>query len=135
MRSGVATYQNSRVVGTRREGLVVLLYERLLADLRGAVVAIQAKDFEMKSQRLQHGLDIIFELLGTLDLEAGGDLAGRLASLYGFFITEINEVGRTLDVVRLERSIALIEGLYGSWRHLEAHAGDDNATAPAEAGG
>lgn len=115
---GAAMYQNSRVVGARRESLVVLLYERLLADLRGAVRAIDDQDYELKAQRMEHALEILFELLGTLDHEAGGDLAGRLASLYGFFISEINAVSRSLETARLERVISLIDGLYGSWRHV-----------------
>lgn len=117
---GAAMYQNSRVVGARRESLVVLLYERLLADLRGAVRAIDDQDYELKAQRMEHALEILFELLGTLDHEAGGDLAGRLASLYGFFISEINAVSRSLETARLERVISLIDGLYGSWRHVGA---------------
>jgi flagellar protein FliS len=118
---GAALYQNSRVVGARPENLVVLLYERLLADLRGAHAAIEHRDYEVKADRLQHALDILFELLSTLDKEAGGDLAARLGSLYGFFIAEINAVSRSLDTVRLNRVIDLVNGLYGSWREATAH--------------
>ena len=115
---GAALYQNSRVVGARPENLVVLLYERLLADLRGASAAIEQRDYEVKGERLQHALDILFELLSTLDQEAGGDLAARLGSLYGYFITEINAVSRSLDTQRLGRVIGLVDGLYGSWRDM-----------------
>lgn len=131
MMRGAAMYQNSRVVGARRENLVVLLYERLLADLRGAVTAMHERDYEMKARRLEHGLEILFELLGTLDHDAGGDLAARLASLYGFFISEINAVSRSLDTARLERVIGLIDGLYGSWRDLGARGGEADAVAAA----
>lgn len=125
---GAAMYQNSRVVGARRENLVVLLYERLLADLRGAAVAIEEKKFEAKAERLDHALDILFELLGTLDHESGGDLAGRLASLYGFFISEINAVSRSLEGDRLQQVIAMIDGLLGSWREVTSGSmGDEDA--------
>lgn len=131
---GAALYQNSRVVGARRENLVVLLYERLLADLRGAVVAIEEGNFEVKAQRLDHALDILFELLGTLDHDSGGDIAGRLASLYSFFISEINAVSRSLETPRLERIVAMIDGLYGSWREVTA-AGAGGAAAAASPSG
>ncbi len=131
---GAAMYQNSRVVGARRESLVVLLYERLLADLRGAVRAIHDQDYELKAQRMEHALEILFELLGTLDHDAGGDLAGRLASLYGFFISEINAVSRSLETARLERVISLIDGLYGSWRHVGTLTEGADAEAPAGTG-
>lgn len=135
MMRGAAMYQNSRVVGARRESLVVLLYERLLADLRGADGAIRERDYELKAQRLQHALDILFELLGTLDHDAGGDLAGRLASLYGFFIAEINAVSRSLDTERLQRVVALIDGLYGSWRGVGDRSDDGPEAAVAAGGG
>lgn len=135
MMRGAAMYQNSRVVGARPENLVVLLYERLLADLRGAVVAIGERDYEAKAQRLEHALEILFELLGTLDHDAGGDLAARLSSLYGFFISEINAVSRSLDTARLERVIALIDGLYGSWRNVSAIIGDGPEAPLANGGG
>ncbi|MEK9502535.1 flagellar export chaperone FliS [Gaopeijia maritima] len=124
---GAALYQNSRVVGARRENLVVLLYERLLADLRGAVVAIEEGNIEIKAQRLDHALDILFELLGTLDHDSGGEIAGRLSSLYSFFIAEINVVSRTLETPRLERIITMIDGLYGSWREVTAGAAGGGA--------
>ncbi len=117
---GAAAYQNSRVVGARRENLVVLLYERLLADLRGANAAIEQRDYEVKGDRLQHARDILFELLSSLDQDAGGDLSARLTSLYGFFITEINAVSRSLDTRRLGRVIDMVDGLYGSWREVMA---------------
>lgn len=129
MMRGAALYQNSRVVGARPENLVVLLYERLLADLRGARVAIEQRDYEMKGDRLQHALDILFELLSTLDQEAGGDLSARLASLYGFFITEINAVSRSLDTDRLGRVIELVDGLYGSWRAVGAQPEEPDRAA------
>ncbi|MEQ9570245.1 MAG: flagellar export chaperone FliS [Longimicrobiales bacterium] len=135
MLRGAAMYQNSRVVGARRENLVVLLYERLLADLRGAVVAMGERDYEVKAQRLEHALEILFELLGTLDHDAGGDLAARLSSLYGFFISEINAVSRSLDTARLERVIALIDGLYGSWRNVSARIDEGPEAAVANGGG
>ena len=118
---GAAAYQNSRVVGARRENLVVLLYERLLADLRGASTAIEQRQYEVKGDRLQHAREILFELLSSLDQDAGGDLAARLTSLYGFFITEINAVSHSLDTQRLGRVIDMVDGLYGSWREVMAH--------------
>lgn len=124
---GASVYQNSRVVGARPENLVVMLYERLLADLRAATVAIEERNYELKAERLQHALDIIFELLATLDAEAGGDLAARLGSLYTFFISELNEVSRSLDTARLKRVIDLVDGLCDSWRQVGQLTSDDAA--------
>jgi flagellar secretion chaperone FliS len=110
-----AAYQNSRVSGSSREQLVVLLYEQLLANLRRAALQIQRHDIEGKAESLQRSSDIVFELLSSLDSKAGGELAQRLNALYTWFIAEIGAVGRTLDTTRLDRLIAIIADLHVSW--------------------
>ncbi len=59
--------------------------------------------------------DIVFELLSALDREKGGELASRLAALYGYFISEISQIGRTLDQERLARLISIVASLHTSW--------------------
>jgi flagellar protein FliS len=66
---------------------------------------------------MQKALDIIFELLSSLDREAGGELAERLSALYVYFINEIGVVSRSLDRARLEQLIAMIAGLHESMAH------------------
>src|SRR5690606_26793395 len=103
------------VMSSSREELVVLLYRHLLANLRRAAKEIAARDIEGKAESLSKAADIVFELLGSLDFEAGGEFASRLASLYEFYLHEIREVGRTLDVDRLEKLIALVAELHEGW--------------------
>jgi flagellar protein FliS len=102
------------------EQLVVLLYEHLLANLRRAAVQIQRNDIEGRWKSLERASDIVFELLSSLDLDAGGELASRLAALYGYFISEIGAVGRSLDATRLERLTALVSTLHKSWAQAAA---------------
>jgi flagellar secretion chaperone FliS len=113
--NGATAYQQARVMGSSSEQLVPLLYERLLADLRRSGALIRARDIEGKSERLQHAAEIVFELMSALDLEAGGELAARLSALYVFFANEIGEIGRTLDMDRLERLTVLVASLHTSW--------------------
>ena len=110
-------------MSSSREQLVVLLYEHLLANLRRAAVQIERKDIEGRWKSLERASDIVFELLSSLDMDAGGELASRLAALYGYFISEISAVGRTLDRTRLERLTALVSTLHKSWSQaVAAHA-------------
>lgn len=113
--NGASAYQQARVMGSSSEQLVPLLYERLLADLRRASALIRTRDFEGKSERLQHAAEIVFELMSALDLAAGGELAARLSALYVYFANEISEISRTLDLERLDRLVALVASLHTSW--------------------
>jgi len=108
-------YLENEVLSRPKEWLIPLLYEHLLAHLRRAQVQIQARDFEGKGASLEKASDIVIELLATLDLEQGGELAQRLAALYTYFAGEILAVGRTLDQKPLIKMIEMISGLHESW--------------------
>jgi flagellar protein FliS len=120
--NGATAYQEAKIMSSSREQLVVLLYEHLLANLRRAAVQIERKDVEGRTKSLERASDIVFELLSALDMDAGGELASRLAALYGYFIGEISAVGRTLETQRLERLTALVSTLHGSWSQVAAAA-------------
>jgi flagellar protein FliS len=115
-----SAYLEAKVLSSSREELVPLLYEHLCANLRRAAAQIEEGDIEGKAASVDRASAIIFELLASLDFEAGGDLASRLAALYSFFVREIAEASRTLDRPRLERVIGMVESLHGAWRQAAA---------------
>ncbi len=123
-----ARYKEAAILGSSPEKLVLLLYEHLLVSLRRAAMQIQSRNIEGKAQSLGKASDIVFELLASLNFDAGGELASRLAALYGWFITEIGEVSRTLDRQRLERLISIVGTLHEAW--LGAAAQMQNGTPP-----
>jgi flagellar protein FliS len=112
---GASAYRQSRVLGSSREQLVVLLYDHLLVCLRRAAVQIREGDAEGRAASLERASDIVFELMSALDRERGGEIASRLAALYAYFIAEISGVARKPEVPRLERLTALVGALHESW--------------------
>ena len=110
--SNIAAYQQVRVLSSNPEELVPLMYERLLYHLRRASAQIEARDLEGKATSLAHASEIVYELLSSLDFEAGGEVASRLAALYGYFSREIMAVGRDLDRERLGRTIEMVASLH-----------------------
>lgn len=124
-----AAYGRSRVFSSDPVDLVVLLYERLLADLEGGVIAMRAGDLEAKAARLQRANDVIFELLGSLDRERGGEVSERLAALYTYMITRLGEASRTLDVSILDELSRHVRSLLSAWRTVAEQAAARDATA------
>lgn len=110
-----ARYLEAEIMSRPAEWLVPLLYEHLLSNLRRAEVQIEAGDMEGKATSLERAQAIVMELLSSLDAERGGEVATRLAALYAFFVDEIMTAGRSLDVVRLRRSTAMIAELHDAW--------------------
>jgi flagellar protein FliS len=125
----ISSYQQSRVLGSSQDQIVVLLYEQLLLHLRRARLQMERRELEAKAESFEKAIDIVFELLSSLDMEAGGELASRLSALYGYFITEIGSIGRTLDLERHDRLIALVSSLHESWQRAENELRAGGSTA------
>ncbi len=64
---------------------------------------------------LEKASAIVVELLATLDMEQGGELAQRLAALYSYFAGEILNVNRSLDQSVLDKMIGMVGSLHESW--------------------
>ncbi len=129
--AGAEAYRRSRVLGSGPAEQIVLLYERLLADLEGVQIAIRHDDIEAKAVRLQRANDVIFELLGALDRDRGGEVAQRLAALYTYMITRLGEASRTLDVAVLAELAGHVRSLLSAWRTVAEQDAADDAGARA----
>lgn len=71
--------------------------------------------------------DAIMELLVTLNVEQGGDIARNLRSVYTFILTELSDVARRPDGARLETIIKLVTELRGAFDAIAT----DSARTPA----
>lgn len=108
-------YLRERVLTASPAQRVAMLYDRLALDLARAeegLTATTAADREAATA-LDHAMQIVTELLGSLDVEAGGP-AGNLAALYGWMLRELLAV-RTGDGPRLPAVTEAVTTLRGAW--------------------
>jgi flagellar protein FliS len=89
----------------------VLLFEHLEVVMRRAQTAIRNDQIEPRVSNLGRAREILSELLGTLDLERGGEIAIDLSMLYSFLLGELLDVGMKRDVIRLGRLIGIVNTL------------------------
>ena len=109
--------------------LAVLLFEHLEVVMRRAQTAIRNDQIELRVQNMGRAREIVSELLSTLDLERGGEIAIDLSMLYGFLLAELVDVGIRRDAVRLGRLIGIVNTLSTAFA-LAARQLDD-AVSPA----
>jgi flagellar secretion chaperone FliS len=76
------TYRKSQANDASKIGLVVSLYEAIIADLAGAAAAIREANIEKRAADLQHALTVLGYLQGTLNREQGGVPAQELDRFY-----------------------------------------------------
>ncbi|MFC7528107.1 flagellar export chaperone FliS [Actinoplanes sp. GCM10030250] len=95
--------------------LLIMLYDRLLLDLRHGEEALRADERETANDRLNHAQEIVLELRVSLDMEAW-DGAPGLANLYGFILTELIGANIKRDPDRVAGCRKLLEPLRDAWR-------------------
>jgi flagellar protein FliS len=113
--AALARYQEVDVLTMTPARRVLLLYNQLLLNLRMARAAVAAGDIAARSPRVSRSLDLLNELLFSLDREAGGQLAEGLASIYVYLIQEVARADREQDGSRLDRVIELAASLQEAW--------------------
>ena len=130
-----AQYREMQVRAASPARLTVMLFDHLEVLLRRAQTAIANHQIEQRVEALGKARAIVSELLGTLDLERGGDLAVDLSMLYGFLLAELMDVGSRQDVVYLGRLINVVrtlgEGFSQAAAQLEQAAGPTTLVASA----
>lgn len=97
-------------------------YERLLALLEGAERELASGAASGRSPYLEEASGVIFDLLYALDFRQGGELAARLAALYGYIGNQLLDVGRTGDRQRLAHLRDMIHTLRQAWHDGAANA-------------
>jgi flagellar protein FliS len=106
-----SSYREAAVRGASPVGLVICLYEQAIADLRGALIALEKNDIEGRTRKINHALVVIGQLQGTLDLQRGGQVATSLDRFY-------NLIRSGLVEAQLKQSATILR-LYEAWVEVE----------------
>jgi len=107
--------------------LVVLVFDCALANLLRARRAVQTSNIEERVSAVGKARDAIMELLVTLNLEQGGQIARNLQSLYSFMLSELVDVARRPDGARLETLIKMVSELRSAFETIAADSAKDPA--------
>jgi flagellar secretion chaperone FliS len=126
--SRATQYRELQVLSASPARLTVLLFEHLEVVMRRAQTAIRNDQIELRVANLGRAREILSELLGTLDIDRGGEIAVDLSMLYGFVLAELVDVGIRRDAIRLGRLIGIVNTLSTAFA-LAAKQLDDAAHA------
>jgi flagellar secretion chaperone FliS len=77
-----AHYREAAVRGAGPVLLVVLLYEQIIEDLRQAVNAIEQRNIELRTRKINHAILVIGNLQSSLNKPAGQQVALNLERFY-----------------------------------------------------
>lgn len=106
-------YMNIQVQTASPGELTLMLYNGCLKFMKQALDAINNKDFISKNANIKRSIDIVDELLITLNPKY--EISNNLSALYVFIKEKLIEANLRLDVNSLSVSIELITELRDTW--------------------
>ena len=125
-------YQNAAVQSAGPIGLVILLYDRLVRDLRETIAAIRSSDIEARCRAANHAFLVLQQLEASLDMGNGGETARSLAKVYAHARAKLLEAQIRLDPEILTRQIDTLLQLREAWNRADCPttAAPTSAAAP-----
>jgi flagellar protein FliS len=107
--------------------LVVMLYKGAIRFLASAIEAVDAKDLQTASNKFLLAQAIITELIETLDMKQGGELAQNLGRIYEYMNYRLVDANMRKDAEPAREVQTLLRELLPAWEQ----AARQTATAPA----
>jgi flagellar secretion chaperone FliS len=130
------TYQTQAIMTASPGQLVLMLYDAALRFLAQAHAAMEADEkdwhrFEIINRNLQKAQNIIAELKGTLNHEAGGAVAANLDQLYEYYNRRLLQANIKKDLAMVVEVEGLLQELRDGWAEMLRRTGG-GVRAPTE---
>lgn len=125
--SGAAAYQQvdleTAVQTADPHRLILMLFDGALLAIAQAEVAIEQRNIPQRTAAINKAIAIVIEGLKTsLDVEAGGDLAERLAALYDYIAERLTHANALNNAAPLNEAAALLRTIRDAWAEMPEEA-------------
>jgi len=114
-------YKETSVKTASQGKLLIMLYQEAIKQLNNACELVDdnkkilPQNIEKFGKCIQKTQEIISELMISLDMERGGEIAKNLMSLYVFFNAELMNANISKDKKRIENVKKMLFDLYEAW--------------------
>jgi flagellar protein FliS len=98
--------------------LMLMLFDGALEAMSLTIAAIQNKNFELRSKQNTRSITIINGMRECLDMEAGGELADNLYSLYQYMTQELFRASFKNDAETIRNIQTMLKDIRGSWEKI-----------------
>ena len=125
------SYRQAALHGASGLGLLIAMYDTVIANLRRAAEAQRNRDLQLRCNEINHALLVLGFLESWIDRDSEGELAQQLLALY-------RRLRRSLIAAQLKQSPELLEqyvpdllNLRTIWQQLELSSGADGGCGSA----
>lgn len=125
-------YKQTQISTATQGRLIVMLYEGAIKFLTIAKENMTPKKYEVVNMNIQKAQDIISELMTSLNMDQGGEIAKNLLSLYIYFKKRLLEANMKKDADILDEVLKLMTQLCDSWEKIAANDSENSEYASAK---
>ncbi|KAA0258052.1 flagellar export chaperone FliS [Deferribacter autotrophicus] len=118
MKNPIKTYLRNEIEGATKGKLVLLLYDGAIKYMKMACKYIDEKNIPEAHSNIIKAENIIYELMSTLNMEAGGEIAENLLRLYDFMVYQLVMANKDKDKSKIESVIKLMLVLREGWKQI-----------------
>ena len=118
-KTSIDQYRKSAVSSASPLQLVVMLYDGALRFMEAGKHAMLKNDVYVQNENITKAQRIVSELLSTLDLDQGGEVAKNLLSIYTYVYDRLVEANIEDKPEVIDECVAIMSELRESWVELE----------------
>ena len=112
-------YKKASVNTLDQNKLIIMLYDGAIKNANFAVQYMESGEIEKVHDSLIKTKNIVTELLATLNMEQGGEIAKNLKSLYSFMFSQLIEANMEKKSEPVLTVIDLLKELRGAWVQIK----------------
>ena len=108
-------YKKASVNTLDQNKLIIMLYDGAIKNANFAVQYMESGEIEKVHDSLIKTKNIVTELLATLNMDQGGEIAKNLKSLYSYMFSQLIEANMEKKSAPVLNVIDLLKELRGAW--------------------
>jgi len=116
--SNLASYLAQKTLAAEPLELVAMLYLKAISEVREARRHLAEGRIALRSKAISKAFEVISELDGSLNLEAGGELSTRLRALYGYCLVRLLDANLQQSDGPLAEVLGLLSTLSEGWHAI-----------------
>jgi flagellar protein FliS len=121
MNNPINAYKETSIKTASQGRLIVMLYEEAIRQLDEAADIIEKGKgrYDLVNNSITKAQAIISELMSSLDMQAGGNIASTLMNLYIYFNQTLLEANVEKDSKKIRQISGFMEDLREAWATIE----------------
>ena len=118
-------YKKASVNTLDQTKLIIMLYDGAIKNASFAVEHMKSGQIEKVHDCLIKTKNIVTELMATLNMERGGDIANNLQSLYSYMFSQLIEANMNKKTEPVVIVIELLKELRAAWTQINSKKKND----------